>query len=277
MTATSAITGAGSATPADLEAPAVAELLRGERLRSASLETRLLLAAGRLALRDAALDGDALDPDELGVVVATSHAGLHDYVELFRAGTEGDRPHVNPARGPQTGLNAPAADLSIRLRAAGPNATLANGAVGGLDALLYAADQLAAGRARAMLVCAVDALPELLRSSQPDAATVLVLERRSGRTAVRAVVAAVATAHAPDGDAADAQARAVRDALAAAGAGAGTAAVASTWTGSGEAVAQVAAAATSLARGDAAGPLLVRAGDACAAGAAVLHGCGGDA
>ncbi len=194
-----AITGGAVVTAAQLEAPEVAELLRGERLRAVSPEARLLLAAARLALRDAGLYDAvlAIDPDELGIVVATRFAGLQDYVELYRSGTEGERPRVRPARGPQTGLTAPAAELSIRLPAAGPNATVSSGAVGGLDALRYAADQLAAGRASAMLVCEAEPAPPVLGGTQEERAAVVVLETAAGArargTIPRALVASVAT------------------------------------------------------------------------------------
>lgn len=248
--AATAITGAATVTALELDMPPAAELLRGERLRAVSIEARLLLAAARLALLDAGLYGDELpiDPDELGIVVATRFAGLQDYVELYRAGTEGERPRVNPARGPQTGLTAPAAELSIRLPAGGPNATVSNGAVGGLDALRYAADQLAAGRAGAMLVCEAEPAPAVLgdgAAGTPDLghAAVVVLEaehsaRARGATP-RVLVAAVATAFSPDGDAEPA---------------------------GDDAVARLVHAAAHPT-----GPLLIRAGDSHAAGTAWLH------
>jgi 3-oxoacyl-[acyl-carrier-protein] synthase II len=226
-----AIAGAAVLTAAELEQPDVAELLAGERLRTVSVESRLLLAAARMALRDARArtDGPAADPDGLGVVVATRHAGLQDYVELYREGTDGERPRVRPAKGPQAGLTAPAAEVSIRLPAAGPNATLCNGAVGGLDALCWAGDRLAAGDADAMLVCELELSPAAVREDadaapQLQRAAVLVVERepavraRSATPCVR--VRAVATAFSPDGDGAEAQARANRQALAEAGVGA---------------------------------------------------------
>ncbi|MFL5817033.1 MAG: beta-ketoacyl synthase N-terminal-like domain-containing protein, partial [Conexibacter sp.] len=208
---TSAIAGCGAVSAAELEDPAVVELLQGERLRTVSLESRLLLAAARLALRDARSHGDdrEVDADELGVVVATRHAGLQEYVDLYRSGTEGERPRVRPGKGPQTGLTAPAAEVSIRLPAAGPNATVCNGAVGGLDALRYAADRLAAGDARAMLVCELDLAPAVLQAPaardggdpRRQRATVVVLERadaaRGTGAAPRALLGAVATAFSP--------------------------------------------------------------------------------
>jgi len=271
-------------TAAELDDAAIVELLQGERLRTVSLESRLLLAAARLALQDArSRSSDApIDADELGVVVATRHAGLQEYVELYRSGTEGDRPRVRPGKGPQTGLTAPAAEISIRLPAAGPNATVSNGAVGGLDALRYAADRLAAGDAGAMLVCEVDLAPAVVQSPSTDGedaqaqrAAVVVLERANGRrthgTTARALLGAVATAFSPTGDAAEAQARAVAEALATDDAdmdGDNT----SAWDrGGGGAVAQLADAATSLARGATHGPQLLRTHDAFSAGAAVVH------
>jgi len=224
----SAIAGAAALSAAELERPEVVELLTGERLRSVSVESRLLLAAARMALRDARArtSGPPDDPDALGVVVATRHAGLQDYVELFHEGIDAMRPRVRPAKGPQSGLTAPAAEISIRLPAAGPNATVCNGAVGGLDALRYAADRLAAGEASAMLVCEVELAPAILRGAtdaDPGAqrAAVVVLEHepamRARGAAPWARVAAVATAFSPSGDAADARARATAQALAEAG------------------------------------------------------------
>jgi len=275
MTGTAtAIAGTAAVTAAELEQPAVAELLAGERLRSVSVESRLLLAAARMALRDARArtDGPADDPDALGVVVATRHAGLQDYAELFREGTDAERPRVRPAKGPQAGLTAPAAEISIRLPAAGPNATVCNGAVGGLDALRYAADRLAAGDADAMLVCEVDLAPAVLRRNADDApelqrAAVIVLQRdevvQARATAPCMRVLAVATAFSPTDDAAAAQMRAREQALDEAGVSAADPLPASERS----VVAQLAAAAVHNAHG----PRLVTAHEAGAAGAAVIQ------
>jgi 3-oxoacyl-(acyl-carrier-protein) synthase len=261
-----AIVGAGHVTAAELETPAVTALLAGARLRNVSLESRLALAAARLALLDAGLATDLLDADALGVVVATSHAGLQDYVELYRDGIEGERPRVRPAQGPQTGLNGPAAELSIRLPAAGPNATVCNGAVGGLDALRWAADQLAAGRAGALLVCGVEVVPDVLGGdASRGAAAVVVLEairaaHARGATP-RALVGEVTTAYEPSGEtpSVDPLAPAPRHMHAHPPAG------------SDAVLTRVADAAATLARREAGDPLRVRASDGEASGAVVLH------
>ncbi len=272
----SAITGVGVVMADAIESPRVEELLRGERTRALNSEAKLLLAAARLALHDAGLTEQEVRSERLGVVVATRHAGHRDYVALFLAGIERDG-HVNPARGPQTGLNAPAALVSIRLGAAGPNATLSNGAVGGLDALRYAADALAAERAAAMLVCGVDVEPQ---AGPPlGGAAVVVLEpstaKRTRSVCVRARVAGLATAFSPHDDLPEATARSLDEALRAAGVATNgiraSFGAESTGADGVAAVAQLARAASSLHRRDTSGPVAVCASDApCSAGVAVL-------
>jgi 3-oxoacyl-[acyl-carrier-protein] synthase II len=298
---TSAITGTGVVSCDRVDGPAVGELLRGERVRALAAEAKLLLAAARLALRDAGLEDGAIDPDELGIAVATSHAGEREYLALLAAGRDPRAARVSPALAPQAGLNGPASVASIRLGAAGPNATVCGGAAGGLDALRYAADALAHGRARAMLVCGVDAEPASARApgavARADAlapatpasggaaparaggAAVLVLEAPDAARA-QALVAGVATACSPRGDAADAGARARRAALREAGV---RVAVAIEQQAAGEpeamaAVAQLARAAGYLRRRAARGPLVVCAtGADGGAGAAVLVAAQGGA
>jgi 3-oxoacyl-[acyl-carrier-protein] synthase II len=209
-------------------------VLDGERRRSLNTESWLLLAAARLALRDAEQPQEAME--RTGIVVSTGHAGLQDYAELFlgalgkdavaRRAHPGARPEVSPLRGPQTGLNAPAANLSIRLNARGPNMTLTNGAAGGIDALDYADNALKAGRATTMLVGGVEVVPPVIHALRHErgrrgqaiprpfdrhragpllgeAAVVVVLERETSakRRGVRtqARVRSTASAFAPDG------------------------------------------------------------------------------
>jgi 3-oxoacyl-(acyl-carrier-protein) synthase len=283
----SAITGVGVVLVEELNAPPIAELLRGDRLRSTNDETKVLLAASRLALRDARLTGGGMDPDDdLGVVVATQHAGHEDYIALYLSGIDRDHPHVNPARGPRTGLNAPAAQMSIRLHAAGPNATLSNGPVGGLDALRYAADAIQAEQATTMLVCGVDIMTAAESPDEPTrqsgGAAVVVLEAggsaRARSAPVRAIVAGVATAYSPQDDLADASARALRGALCTTNLPAD--AIESNFdctigeTAGMASVAQLVRAASSLCREEATGPVVVAISDeACSAGAAILVSC----
>jgi hypothetical protein len=275
---TSAITGTGVLTAGARDAPAVAALLQGERVRSLNAESKLLLAAARLALRDAGLPQEAIVPEELGVVVATCRAGHEDYVALLLASADAALPPPSPSRGPQSGMNAPAAIASIRLRAEGPNATLSNGALGGFDALRYASDALAGGRAAAMLGGAVDVVAGDEPSQPTGGAAVLLLEAGTARC-VRArrpcaLVAGVATAHAPHGDVAEASERACRQALDEAALAGEAPSVDSAPARDGAdsvaAVEQLALAAARLGRGEASGPLLLHARDGSGGAAAAV-------
>jgi 3-oxoacyl-[acyl-carrier-protein] synthase II len=226
-------------TIASIDERTLATVLGDERRRGLNAETITLLAAARLAIADAGLEH--VQGDGTGVVVSTRHAGLQDYAELFLAGTSKEIGAVNPARGPQTGLNAPAAHLSIRLSARGPNMTMSNGAVGGLDALSYAVDTLRASRAETMLVGGVDVLPRVAGAllaeqaipagvpcARPfdrrrcgsmlgEAGVTVILEnrdhakRRGAR--IRAEVSAVASAFSPRDDLAEASRRSLTNAL----------------------------------------------------------------
>jgi 3-oxoacyl-(acyl-carrier-protein) synthase len=231
----------------------IEDVLEGERHRFLNLESSLLLAVARLALADAEHPQDAME--RTGIVVSTRHAGLQDYAELFwtalgkdavaerltRAERKATRPEVSPARGPQTGLNAPAAHLSIRLGARGPNMTLTNGAAGGIDALAYAAGALEAGRATTMLVGGVEVIPRVTHTLRPpgsneqwqvsprpfdryragpllgEAGVIAVLEQdasaqRRGVRA-RARMGAATSAFAPDGNLENASQRSLTSAL----------------------------------------------------------------
>lgn len=211
----------------------LAELLAGERRRALSREGSILVAAALLALGDASLDRETIvrGGQRTGVVVASRDAGLIEYVELLTAGVERGPRAVRPARGPQTGLNAPAAELSIRLGAGGPNATFSNGSAGGLDALAFAIGVLRRGAADVMIVGGVDGIAaELGRSSRrsPDhgrgvttgeAGVVAVLERAEHADSRNARVLAwpgrPASAFSPTGDLREAIRRSLRATLAA--------------------------------------------------------------
>lgn len=229
-----------------------AAALDGEPRRFLNRESLLLLAAARLALADAHHPRGQIE--HTGIVVSTRHAGLQDYADLFWTGlgrdasrhasdaTQGaNRRRVSPARGPQTGLNAPAAQLSIRLGARGPNVTLTNGAAGGIDALAYATSALEAGRIRTMLVGGVEVIPDLTQSRTPrndgrasrtlprpfdrdragpllgEAGVIAVLERAKDAqqrgVRVQARVRATSTAFAPDDDLETASRRSLMGAL----------------------------------------------------------------
>jgi 3-oxoacyl-[acyl-carrier-protein] synthase II len=135
----------------------LAGLVGGRGLWALGRETLLLLAAGGLACRDAGLEVGAA-PDELGIFLGTVLGGLDDYCQLYRKALARGFDRVSPMQGPQTGYNAPASQVAIRLHAEGPNVTLSSGAASATDALAYAARWLEGPWSGAILAGGVDAL-----------------------------------------------------------------------------------------------------------------------
>jgi 3-oxoacyl-[acyl-carrier-protein] synthase II len=142
----------------------VGALLPPRGTRALSEEGRAASCAAVLACREAGLPvpGDRSRPlaDEphLGVALGTMRAGLDEYARLFTEGVALGPDRVMPARGPRTGYNTPASEVSILLGAAGPNLTVSSGAASAGDAIGAAADLVRQGRASAMLAGGVDLL-----------------------------------------------------------------------------------------------------------------------
>ncbi|MGI5341254.1 beta-ketoacyl synthase N-terminal-like domain-containing protein [Streptomyces sp. CA-181903] len=107
----------------------------------------LIRRAGLGALRHAALGPDALDPYETGLALGTN-AGSEELWKRYRAAT-GPAPH--PA-------HTCADDLGAAVGARGPKAVFATGCVAGANAVGYAYDAVAAGRATVMLAGGYEAL-----------------------------------------------------------------------------------------------------------------------
>ncbi len=150
--------------PVKLAAPvkdfSAEQILGAQGLRTLDRSTRLLLAAGKLALQDAGLAEGAVVPEALGVATGSTLGSLKSIcgfdIESLR---EGPR-YVNPALFPNTVLNSSSSQLSIRCNARAFNVTMSQGACSGLAALRYAAQALLAGRARVVLAGGVEELCE---------------------------------------------------------------------------------------------------------------------
>ncbi|WP_164543492.1 beta-ketoacyl-[acyl-carrier-protein] synthase family protein [Streptomyces mobaraensis] len=107
----------------------------------------LIRQAGLGALRHAALDPDTLDPYETGLALGTN-AGSEELWKRYAAAT-GPAPH--PAH---TCADA----LGAAVGARGPKAVFATGCVAGANAVGYAYDAVATGRATVMLAGGYEAL-----------------------------------------------------------------------------------------------------------------------
>jgi 3-oxoacyl-(acyl-carrier-protein) synthase len=136
----------------------VTEFLGTRGVRTLNRESRILMSAAVLACRDAGLDLEQLSGESVGVAAGTSFSGLNDYMELFIDGLTLGADRVNPSQGPQTGYNAPPSQLSIFLKASGPNLTISSGYASGIDATSYGAHFIRHARTRVVLAGGVETL-----------------------------------------------------------------------------------------------------------------------
>lgn len=129
-------------------------------LRDLDRSTRLVCSAAKLALDDSGLIVSDDSSRSIGVAVGTTFGSLHSIAQFDRSGLiEGPR-FVNPSHFPNTVINSPASQVSIRFTIKGFNTTLSTGFCAGLDALSYAADFIRLGRADAVLAGGVEELCE---------------------------------------------------------------------------------------------------------------------
>src|SRR5215470_14200113 len=98
----------------------------------------------------------AAAPEAIGIAMGTGSAGAGALTEFLRVLFVESPEAAPPFHFPNTVANAPASQVSIELKIYGPNVTITQKDPSGLNALLFATLTLASGRARAMLVGAVD-------------------------------------------------------------------------------------------------------------------------
>ncbi len=129
-------------------------------LRELDRSTRLICSAAKLALDDARLHISDHNSDAVGISIGATFGSLHSIFQFDRVRlTEGPR-YVNPSHFPNTVINSPASQVSIRCGIKGFNTTISNGFCAGLDSLMYAADFLRMKRADAVLAGGVEELCE---------------------------------------------------------------------------------------------------------------------
>jgi len=135
-----------------------AKFLGDKGLRVLDRSTKLLNSAARLALDDAGLDITEENSRETGVVIGTNLGSLKSISDYDReAILEGPR-YVNPALFPNTVVNAPASQVSIRFNIKGFNVTISTGFTSGLESINYALNAIRLGRAKTVLAGAVEEL-----------------------------------------------------------------------------------------------------------------------
>lgn len=134
------------------------EFLGAKGLRNLDRSTKLAASASKLALDDAQLEINAENTHDIGVAVGDTFGSLASVSDFDKeALIEGPR-YVNPALFPNTVINSPASEVSIKFGIKGFNTTISTGFCAGLDAVNYAVDFLKFGRAKIVLAGAVEEL-----------------------------------------------------------------------------------------------------------------------
>ena len=118
-----------------------AEDFLGEKgLRTLDRATKLVLSSAKLALDDAGFKAP-LDEDlslRTGVSLGSTLGSVWSISEFDKEGLRGGPRSVNPALFPNTVINAPASQISIRFNIKGFNTTISTGFSASLDAIDYA-------------------------------------------------------------------------------------------------------------------------------------------
>jgi 3-oxoacyl-[acyl-carrier-protein] synthase II len=137
------------------------EAILGQKgLRNLDRTTLLALSAAKLCLDDARFTVTPENAQSVGVVLGTTMGSMWSINEFDKEGQKNGPKSVNPAFFPNTVMNAPASQISIRFGIKGFNTTISSGFTSSLDALIYAKTFLKLGRAQAVLVGGVEALCE---------------------------------------------------------------------------------------------------------------------
>jgi len=129
-------------------------------LRDLDRSTRLICSAAKLAIDDSKIEITESNTHSMGVSIGTTFGSLHSISQFDRTGLiEGPRA-VNPSHFPNTVINSPASQVSIRFKVKGFNTTISTGFCASLDALSYAADFIKLNRANVVLAGGVEELCE---------------------------------------------------------------------------------------------------------------------
>lgn len=129
-------------------------------LRTLDRSTRLLSSAAKLAIDDAHLQITDENTNSMGVSIGTTFGSLHSISQFDRQGLIEGPKYVNPSHFPNTVINSPASQASIRFKIKGFNTTISTGFCASLDAVSYAADFIRLNRADVVLAGGVEELCE---------------------------------------------------------------------------------------------------------------------
>ena len=114
--------------------------------------TALVLgSAARLAAEQSGLASAGYAPEEIGVVVGSTHGSIQAITEFDQESVREGPNYVNPQDFANTVISQPASRVGVIFNATGLNTTIATGAASALDAVAYGMTMLRLGRVSALL------------------------------------------------------------------------------------------------------------------------------
>ncbi len=135
-------------------------LLGKKGLRELDRSTRLICSAAKLAIDDSGLVISEDNTRSMGVSLGATFGSLHSISQFDQSGLIEGPKAVNPSHFPNTVINSPASQVSIRFKIKGFNTTISTGFCASLDAVSYAADFIRLNRADVVLAGGVEELCE---------------------------------------------------------------------------------------------------------------------
>ena len=134
------------------------DFLGPKGLRTLDRSTKLAASVAKLALDDAHLEITENNSAQIGVVLGTTLGSVNSIMEFDKEAILEGPYYVNPALFPNTVINSPASQVSIKFNIKGFNSTISTGFCASLDAIGYAVDLLEAGKAKIVLAGGVEEL-----------------------------------------------------------------------------------------------------------------------
>jgi 3-oxoacyl-[acyl-carrier-protein] synthase II len=129
-------------------------------LRDLDRSTRLICSAAKLAIDDSRIEITEDTTHSMGVSIGTTFGSLHSISQFDRSGLIDGPRFVNPSHFPNTVINSPASQVSIKFKIKGFSTTISTGFCASLDAVSYAADFIRLNRADVVLAGGVEELCE---------------------------------------------------------------------------------------------------------------------
>jgi 3-oxoacyl-[acyl-carrier-protein] synthase II len=134
------------------------EFLGPKGLRTLDRSTKLIASAAKLALDDAQLEITENNSSDVGISIGNTLGSVNSITEFDKEAMIEGPYYVNPALFPNTVINSPASQVSIKFNIKGFNSTISTGFCAGLDAISYGVDLLESGKAKIVLAGAVEEL-----------------------------------------------------------------------------------------------------------------------